>query len=160
MLEAQLGEALSQASIALILLDAREPEVLLPDTLDVARRVATSACVLHTKLDLVPCDYSEPHLRYLASKPLLSHQFDVDCLSVNLTTGEGVDDVLAFIGALSLACRGLGASHVPLQDTLSQEHLPLLARMVSFPLCGGSGPSCWTVLRRVLLCHFQGRRRT
>ena len=160
MLEVQLGEALSQASISLILLDAREPDVLFPDTLEVARRVATSACAVLTKLDLVPCDYSESHLQYLASKHLLSYQFDIDCLSVNPTTGEGVDDILAFIGTLSIAHRGLDASHVFHQDTLSQDHLPLLARLVSFPSCGGSGPFYWTVLRRVLLCHFRQRHLT
>ena len=102
MLEVQLGDDLSQASIALILLDAREPEILSPKTIDVARKVAISTCVVHTKSDLVPCDYSDLHLRYLTSKPLLSHDFDIDCLSVNLTTEEGADDVLAFIGALSI----------------------------------------------------------
>lgn len=99
MLEVQLGDGLPQASVALILVDAREPDILSPATLDVARRVATSTCVVHTKLDLVPCDYSIPHLRYLGSKPFLSYHFDVDCLCVNLTAGEGVDDILTFIGA-------------------------------------------------------------
>ncbi len=99
MLDVQLGDGLSQASVALILLDAQEPEIFSPATLDVARGVATSTCVVHTKIDLVPCDYSDRHLRYLGSKPFLSHQFDVDCLSVNLKTGAGVEDVLAFIGA-------------------------------------------------------------
>ncbi|PIL23323.1 hypothetical protein GSI_14634 [Ganoderma sinense ZZ0214-1] len=98
-LEVQLGDRLSEASVALILVDAREPGILSPATVDVAQRVATSTCVVHTKLDLVPCDYSHNHLRYLGSKPLLSHRFDIDCLSVNLTTGEGIDDVLAFIGS-------------------------------------------------------------
>ncbi|KAI1794471.1 hypothetical protein LXA43DRAFT_142471 [Ganoderma leucocontextum] len=98
LLDVQPGDGSSQASVALILLDAQEPEGLSPATLDVARRIATSTCIVHTKLDLVPCDYSERHLRYLGSKPFLSYKFDVDCLSVNLATGQGVDDVLAFIG--------------------------------------------------------------
>ncbi|PIL23322.1 hypothetical protein GSI_14633 [Ganoderma sinense ZZ0214-1] len=98
LLEVQLGDGLSQASVAMILLDARKPEIISLDTIDVARRIAISTCVVHTKLDLVPCDYSDPHLRFLASRPLLSHRLDVDCLSVNLKTGEGIDDILAFIG--------------------------------------------------------------
>lgn len=98
MLDAQLGKGLYEASVALVLVDSQEPSEVSLTTLDTVRRMATSTCVVHTKRDLVPSDYSERHISYLSSKYALLQQFDIDCFSVNLTTGEGVDDVLAFIG--------------------------------------------------------------
>ncbi|TFY76978.1 hypothetical protein EWM64_g7035 [Hericium alpestre] len=67
-------------------------------TLDTARKIATSTSLIHTKRDLIPRDYSERHISYLSSKYELSLKFNIDCLSVSLTTGEGIEDVLAFIG--------------------------------------------------------------
>ncbi|KAI1789342.1 hypothetical protein LXA43DRAFT_1021738 [Ganoderma leucocontextum] len=97
-LDVQLGKGFSEASVALILVDAQEPGEVSLTTLDTARRFATSTCVVHTKRDLIPCDNSERHLSYLSSKYDLSLKFDIDCLSVNVTTGDGINDVLAFVG--------------------------------------------------------------
>ncbi len=97
-LDVQLGKGLSEASVALILVDSQEPSEVPLTTLDTARIIATSTCIVHTKRDLVPNDYSEHHISYLSSKYDLLQKFDLDCFSANLTTGQGIDEVLAFIG--------------------------------------------------------------
>nr|VWP00666.1 Uncharacterized protein [Ganoderma boninense] len=97
-LDVQLGAALeSKASVALVLLDAQNPQDLSRTTVDVARTAAASTCVVHTKVDLLPSDHSPDHLYYLGSIPYLAFVFDIDCLPVSLTTGKGVDGVLSFI---------------------------------------------------------------
>lgn len=97
-MDVQLGKGLSEASVALILVDSREPSEVPLTTLDTARRIAPSTCVVHTKRDRVPNDYSEHHISYLSSKYDLWQKYDIDCVSISLTTGEGIDDVIAFIG--------------------------------------------------------------
>ena len=112
MLDVQLGSELSKASVALILIDAQSPKVLTQTTLDMARTMATSTCVVHTKVDLLPADHSPTHLHYLGSVPYLAFFFDVDCLPVSLTTGEGVDGILLFIGPLLPVPSCLAAAHL------------------------------------------------
>ncbi|KAM5530676.1 hypothetical protein V8D89_015648 [Ganoderma adspersum] len=98
-LDVQLGKGLSEASVALILVDSQDPREVPLTTLETTRRIAPSTCVVHTKGDRVPSDYSEHHISYLSSKYDLWQKYDIDCLSTNLITGEGIDDVIAFIGA-------------------------------------------------------------
>ncbi|TBU44712.1 hypothetical protein BD309DRAFT_990089 [Dichomitus squalens] len=99
---AELSTRQVDATVAFILVDARQPSSdIEEDTVAAARRVAQSICILHTKTDLVPGDHSNRHLGYLGSHPYLSYKWDVDCLSASLATGEGVDDILAYIGRIA-----------------------------------------------------------
>ncbi|KAI0684377.1 hypothetical protein C8Q76DRAFT_315401 [Earliella scabrosa] len=84
-------------SIALILADASS----LPETIDpalrAARQCAPVVCLVYTKVDLVPRDYSINHIEFLGSGPFVGYTYDLDFFSVSCVTGEGIDDLLEYI---------------------------------------------------------------
>ncbi|KAI0757995.1 hypothetical protein C8Q74DRAFT_1360217 [Fomes fomentarius] len=85
-------------SIALVTVDSSVPRIgSLKPTLDIAREAAPYVCVVFTKSDLIPRDYSMTHLNFLEKVPNVSYVHDIDCISVSTTSREGLDDLFACI---------------------------------------------------------------
>ena len=90
---------MAQLSIAIILVDATEPLKLSQSTVQDAMESASPFCILFTKTDIIVPDYSTLHLSYLNRMRTLAWQYDVDCISASFITKEGMDDLIAYIGA-------------------------------------------------------------
>ncbi|KAI0070973.1 hypothetical protein K474DRAFT_1712852 [Panus rudis PR-1116 ss-1] len=60
-------------------------------------RAAPMLCVVRTKIDMIPRDYSEEHLSYLADKHIFEYWQAVPYAAVSSITKEGMDDLLACI---------------------------------------------------------------
>ncbi|KAI0757990.1 hypothetical protein C8Q74DRAFT_1302518 [Fomes fomentarius] len=85
-------------SIALVTVDSSVPRIgPLKPTLDIAREAAPHVCVVFTKSDLIPRDYSMTHLNLLGRVPETSYVYDIDCIPVSTTSGEGLNDLFACI---------------------------------------------------------------
>ncbi|KAI0069918.1 hypothetical protein K474DRAFT_1693967 [Panus rudis PR-1116 ss-1] len=84
--DAQMGSVSTSTSMAIVVMDATQTTF--------SQEILPSFCIAITKTDH---DYSEPHLAYLRLKPYLEYTYDIDCVSVNATVPEGLDELLAIL---------------------------------------------------------------
>ncbi|KAI0705739.1 hypothetical protein C8T65DRAFT_652609 [Cerioporus squamosus] len=94
---ARLGDEDSPAPIAVVLYDPTNPKANIAAHIQAAQHSAASVCVVQTKIDLVPSDFSDAHLASLQVAPWMGYNFQLDCFDVSLTTGDGFDALLTYL---------------------------------------------------------------
>jgi len=95
--DVRLGIIPAPVDVALVLLDATQGRQSLDSELKLAREAAPLAFIIQTKIDLIPRDYSAEHLSYLEKQPSYRYFSNTECLNISVLTGEGVNDLLAYI---------------------------------------------------------------
>lgn len=68
--------------------------------LPIARTAAPQICVIQSKIDLAPRDWSSEHAKLLNFAPWCRYTYNVECLLVSTLSGEGIDDLLSYLGKL------------------------------------------------------------
>ncbi|KAI0705740.1 hypothetical protein C8T65DRAFT_652611 [Cerioporus squamosus] len=94
---AQLGRKGSPASVAVVLYDPTNAKRQIAPFVHEARQAASSVCIVQTKMDLVPSDFSSRHLDFCSVAADMGYKYQVDCFDVGLTVGDGVDELLAYL---------------------------------------------------------------
>ena len=67
-------------------------------SLKAAREAASLVYVVQTKVDLIPRDFSPAHKRLLQTPAWFRYYRDIDCFPISTVTGEGIDELVCFIG--------------------------------------------------------------
>lgn len=68
--------------------------------LPIARTAAPRICVVQSKIDLVPHDWSWKHVNSLGFAVWCRHTYKVECLLVSTMSGDGIDGLLNYLGVL------------------------------------------------------------
>lgn len=110
-------------------MDARKPSDVTKEVVSEAQKVATFVCVVQTMVDLVPRDNSLIRVQYIGNATSIRYNFRIDCVSANLLTGEGLEDVFDIVLVVVLTSRcGIFREHVtgydrPFRPRIIREHM-------------------------------------
>ncbi|KAH9902504.1 kinase-like domain-containing protein [Cubamyces lactineus] len=105
-----LGAAQTEASIALLLIDASNLGTIQAarSNIRLAKNASSLCSILFTKIDLVPMDSLDMRYRYLWFERDLSFHYDADTLSANLLDPHSVDRMIAKLARVSLDLSAIG----------------------------------------------------
>ena len=84
--------------MAVVTVNATATHLLKAETCNAAAKAAPTLCIALTKADVVPRDYSSPHIQALINTARVAYMTNLDALLVDTTSMDGTRKLMEHIG--------------------------------------------------------------